>query len=69
MNEQSRMKGNDVERLRKKREEHWVQESTWYVSTYELPSTLEDRRKGIGSGEIRTLDHLEISMFREQGTG
>ena len=44
-----------------------VQESTWYVITYELSSTLEDRRKGIGSGENRTLDHLGIWIFGEEG--
>ena len=54
------MKENDVERLRKKREQHWVQESTGYVRTYELSSTLEDRRKGTRSGEIRTSDHLDL---------
>ena len=57
---QSRMEGNNVEGLRKERGKHWDQESIWYVRTYELPSTLGVRRKGTGSGEIRTLDHLEI---------
>ena len=41
---QSRMKGNDVERLRKQRGKHWGQESIWYVRTYELPSILGVRR-------------------------
>ena len=55
--------------LGRRRKSTGVQESTWYVITYELLSTLEDRRKEIWLGEIRTLDYLEISMFREKGIG
>ena len=59
----SRMKGNDVERLRKQRGKHWRQENSWYVRTYELPSILGVRRKGTGLGEFRTSDHWKYECL------
>ena len=61
--EQSRVKGNNVEGLRKERKDLWVQESAWYIKNIETIKYSE-RQKEVDwvrkNQKIRPLRNINV---------